>query len=181
MDKDITALRAVAHPVRLRITSLLTGTAMSAAEVARELGITHAAASYHLRLLRQAGEVEEAGEEVIRGGVAKRYRYPHDRGRDTEQPPEGGLATTDPDDWYAYQQAVRAEVVRRSRLFRPGQGRSFDLEGWVDAATWRQALELMEQASRLLHDANRPPGTAETVHVSATATLFRMRDVEESE
>ena len=33
------ALRAVAHPVRLQILSLLTGTEMSAAEVARRLVI----------------------------------------------------------------------------------------------------------------------------------------------
>ena len=50
-------LRAVAHPVRLRMLSLLTGTELSAAEVARELGITHANASYHLRTLLDAGEM----------------------------------------------------------------------------------------------------------------------------
>ena len=37
-DETTNALRAVAHPVRLRILSLLTGTELSAAEVARELG-----------------------------------------------------------------------------------------------------------------------------------------------
>src|SRR5262244_3975647 len=49
---------------------------MSAAEVARELDITHANASYHLRVLAEAGQVVEAGEERIRGGIAKRYRHP---------------------------------------------------------------------------------------------------------
>ena len=77
-DDDIQQLRAVAHPVRLRILSLLTGSAMSAAEVARELDLTHANASYHLRILLESGTVVEAGEERIRGGVAKRYRYPHE-------------------------------------------------------------------------------------------------------
>ena len=38
-------LRALAHPVRLRILSLLTGADLTAADVARELGITHANAS----------------------------------------------------------------------------------------------------------------------------------------
>ena len=68
----------MAHPLRLRMLSLLTGTAMSAAEVARELDITHANASYHLRILLESGEIVEAGEERIRGGVAKKYRYPHE-------------------------------------------------------------------------------------------------------
>ncbi|MGA9749818.1 MAG: helix-turn-helix domain-containing protein, partial [Nocardioides sp.] len=70
------AMRATAHPVRLRMLSILTGAAMSAAELARELEITHANASYHLRLLADAGLVVEAGEEKIRGGVAKRFRHP---------------------------------------------------------------------------------------------------------
>ena len=72
------ALRATAHPVRLQILSLLTGAEMSAAEIARELGIGHANASYHLRFLADADLVVEAGEERIRGGVAKRYRHPWD-------------------------------------------------------------------------------------------------------
>jgi DNA-binding transcriptional ArsR family regulator len=77
--EQISAMRAVAHPVRLRILSLLTGAEMSAAEIGRELGIAHASASYHLRVLAEAGEVVEAGEEHIRGGVAKRYRHPWQR------------------------------------------------------------------------------------------------------
>ena len=85
-DETTNALRAVAHPVRLRMLSLLTGTELSAAEVARELGITHANASYHLRTLLDAGELVIASEEKIRGGVAKRYRHPwqDDAVRDAE-------------------------------------------------------------------------------------------------
>src|SRR4051795_13608276 len=75
-DDAIANLRAGAHPVRLRILSLLTRASMSAAEVARELGLTHANASYHLRVLAEAGELVEAGEEKINSRVAKRYRHP---------------------------------------------------------------------------------------------------------
>ena len=67
--KAVSALRSVAHPVRIRILSLLTAEAMSAAEVARELGLTHANASYHLRVLHEAGEVVIESEEKIRGGA----------------------------------------------------------------------------------------------------------------
>ncbi|MEV1205735.1 winged helix-turn-helix domain-containing protein, partial [Microbispora rosea] len=38
-------LRALAHPVRLRMLSLMWGAPMSAAELSRELGISHALAS----------------------------------------------------------------------------------------------------------------------------------------
>src|SRR3954447_24386380 len=82
-SRSVSALRATAHPVRLRILSLLTASALSAAEIARELDLTHANASYHLRVLADAGAVVEAGEGKIRGGVAKRYRHPW------EQQPRG--------------------------------------------------------------------------------------------
>ena len=75
-DHDAVArLRATAHPVRLRMLSLLTAEAMSAAEVARALELTHANASYHLRQLHDVGALVVESEEKIRGGVAKRYRY----------------------------------------------------------------------------------------------------------
>jgi len=77
---DVRRLRATAHPIRLEMLSLLTGAELSAAEVARELGITHANASYHLRTLLDAGELVIASEEKIRGGVAKRYRHPWEKG-----------------------------------------------------------------------------------------------------
>ena len=54
-DERISDLRATAHPLRLRMLSLLTGAELSAAEVARELGVSQANASYHLRLLLDAG------------------------------------------------------------------------------------------------------------------------------
>src|SRR4029453_13180152 len=87
-----TALRATAHPVRLQIMSLLTGAPLTAAEVARELGLTHANASYHLRTLLAGGLIVPAGGERMRGGLAKRYRY--DAGPDMEQEKAGGPRPT---------------------------------------------------------------------------------------
>lgn len=46
-------LRANAHPLRLRMLSLLTGAPMSASDLARELDITQANASYHVVAWRQ--------------------------------------------------------------------------------------------------------------------------------
>ena len=183
MDPDpdaVSALRASAHPVRLRMLSLLTGTAMSAAEVARELGLTHANASYHLRVLLDAGELEVAGEERIRGGVAKRYRYPLERFR--EQAAAGAAVPRSsreaPEDQGAYVRAVALEIQRRLAA-QPETGRQnlhADLDGWVAPETWQRARALVEEAVLLLHDENRPPRTEGTVHVSATAWLFRTGD-----
>ncbi|TIC81588.1 helix-turn-helix domain-containing protein [Nocardioides sp. GY 10127] len=176
-SRKVAVLRALAHPVRLRMLSLLTGTAMSAAEVARELDLTHANASYHLRVLADAGELVVDGEEKIRGGVAKRYRYPHER---EGHPPEGeptadhgpGGSLGDPDvgrhEEVLFLRATATDLERRVLAAAPRRWSS-DLEGWVPPETWERAQELLREASRLLHDANRPPRTPGTVHVSATA------------
>ena len=99
------SLRALAHPVRLQILSLLTGAPMSAAEVGRELGLTHANASYHLRQLLAAGQLVEAGEETIRGGRAKRYRY------DVDAP---GATAPDAGERETFVRLLADELLRRS-------------------------------------------------------------------
>jgi DNA-binding transcriptional ArsR family regulator len=162
----VTRLRATAHPVRLRILSLLTAEAMSAADVARALGLTHANASYHLRQLHDVGELVVESEEKIRGGVAKRYRYDASRDVRAQRP---GV-----DERVAYARANALEVERRLQHAAPGASSSSDLETWVDVETWHRALDLLHEASHLLHAAARPAGTPDTVHVSATTQAFTM-------
>lgn len=54
-------MRAFAHPVRLALHELLLRAgAMTAADAAREVGISQALASYHLRQLAKYGFVEQA-------------------------------------------------------------------------------------------------------------------------
>jgi DNA-binding transcriptional ArsR family regulator len=113
LSQRVSSLRAIAHPVRLQILSLLTGTAMSAAEVARELNISHANASYHLRVLANAGQIEPAGEQKVRGGVAKRYRHPWEARPEEEQRERGSLAA---EDFLRNIHAVTDELERRSNL-----------------------------------------------------------------
>lgn len=166
-DTDAVArLRASAHPVRLRILSLLTAEAMSAAEVARALDLTHANASYHLRVLHDVGELVVEGEEKIRGGVAKRYRYDAAR-----QHPDRHSGV---DDRVAYARANAVEVERRLLGAGKGSATSSDLEAWVSVEAWHRALDLLHEASHLLHDEARPAGTADTVHVSLTTHAFTM-------
>lgn len=162
----VARLRATAHPVRLRILSLLTAEAMSAAEVARALDLTHANASYHLRVLLDAGELVVESEEKIRGGVAKRYRYDATR--------ELADRTSGVDDRIAYARANALEVERRLREIAFGAAHGSDLEAWVPVETWRRALDLLHEASLLLHAAARPAGTPDTVHISATSSAFTM-------
>ena len=168
-DGSTSRLRATAHPLRLSMLSLLTGAELSAADVARELEVTHANASYHLRVLEKAGLLEVAGEERIRGGVAKRYRHPW-RATSVEQVHEG-----DEQDSGGYVRAMAEELVRRHGD-RRRKGILVDAELWVDPEVWQEAQELVRRASELLHDAARPPRTSSTVHVNLTAAAFRMED-----
>jgi DNA-binding transcriptional ArsR family regulator len=163
----VAALRAMAHPVRLRILSLLTGTAMSAAEVSRELGLTHANASYHLRLLAQTGHLVEAGEEAIRGGRAKRYRY--DADRPVQTAPDTATAVQ-------FYDALAAELVRRARLRRHGGGRatSSDAELWVPPEAWGRAVDAVSATVEDLHRMAVPIRSADAVHVSVTTALFEL-------
>jgi DNA-binding transcriptional ArsR family regulator len=160
-------LRATAHPLRLRILSLLTGAELSATEIARELDVTHANASYHLRFLEKAGLIEVASEERIRGGVAKRYRHPW---RDSSV--NGG---EDAQERGAYVRAMADELVRRHGD-RRRKGIFVDAELWVEPEVWQEAHDLVQRASELLHDAARPPRTDGTQHVNLTAAAFRMED-----
>ena len=153
MTSDETAaLRATAHPLRLQILSILTGTAMSAAELARELGTTQANASYHLRVLAQAGEVVPDGEESIRGGVAKRYRHPWDQVRDPKAQPQNDHAQ--------HVRSMGQELSRRWSARKPRTKAVLsDAEMWVEPETWARVVALVEEASGLIHASARPPRT----------------------
>ncbi|WP_233625048.1 transcriptional regulator [Actinoplanes sp. ATCC 53533] len=166
-------LRAMAHPVRLRMLSLLTGSSLTAADVARELGLTHANASYHLRNLLSAGLIVQAGEERIRGGVAKRYRYDAERDRNRE----AMLGPHGVDTQRALFATVANELVRRTAEADWSVGGSMtDAEIWVDPEVWREIRDRIAQAGRDLHDAARPPRTPGTIRTSTTIAMFRMEE-----
>jgi DNA-binding transcriptional ArsR family regulator len=162
------ALRAMAHPIRLRIMSLLTGAPLTAAEVARELGISHANASYHLRNLLTGGLIVPAGEEKIRGGVAKRYRY--DARRDE------GIGPVPHEQLRADFGAVAEELMRRVRVARfATEGKLLaDADLWVEPETWRAIRARVFDAIQDLHDAARPPRTPGTIHTGTTVAMFEM-------
>ena len=161
-------MRALAHPVRLQIMSLLTGASLTAADVARELGLTHANASYHLRNLLAGGLIVTAGEERIRGGLAKRYRYDADRER-----PDGGQKTDD--QYRAMYAAIANELVRRTdEADWSDRSALTDAELWVDPEVWSEIRDRITQASKDLHNAARPPRTPGTLRTSTTIAMFRM-------
>lgn len=164
-------MRALAHPLRLRMLSLLTGGPSSAAVVARELGVSQANASYHLRQLLGAGLIVDAGEVAVRGGRARMYRYHPDPAESlhrerTAQTGEGGAAVVD---------ALTQELRRRYAMAdRTREGNVTDAEVWVDPDVWARTVTAVTDASTALHRAARPPRTENTIAVNMTAVLFAM-------
>ncbi|WZH38447.1 MAG: helix-turn-helix domain-containing protein [Microbacterium enclense] len=165
-------LRALSHPLRLRLLSLLTATALSAAEAGRELGVSQASASYHLRVLERAGLIRVVEVERVRGGEAKRYRHEASSQRyDVDVP----AVTRSPETEAEYIDALSDELRRRSRQRVDGPALSTDAELWLDPAVWRRIVQHVGEASALLHAAAQPPRTPGTVPVSMTAALFPLR------
>jgi DNA-binding transcriptional ArsR family regulator len=160
-------LRALSHPLRLRILSMLTGSAASAAELARELGLSHAAVSFHVRQLAAAGYLELAETRSVRGGQERRYRNR-----------VGGHEQWAGEDPRLTVQAAATELVRR--LADGGsRWRVFgDAELWVDPAAWKRVVDQIGAAVVDLHEAAAPPRTPGTLHVNATVMLFEIGDPE---
>jgi DNA-binding transcriptional ArsR family regulator len=73
---DLGAMRALAHPIRVRMVVLLRGEALSASDLARRLGIRFGSARFHLHQLVDADIARPAGERIERGGRALLFRVP---------------------------------------------------------------------------------------------------------
>ncbi len=161
------SLRAFAHPVRLRMLSLLSGRVLSATELGAELGIAHGSASYHLRQLAAAGLVELAEQRVRRGGTERKYRLAH----------SASLTGFDQQDRREFAASALAEARRRLPLADLTVPSTVgDAEVWLDAAAW---AELVERARLLMAELSgraRPAGTPGTRLVSMTVLWFALND-----
>ncbi|OLP69515.1 hypothetical protein BJM39_10550 [Salmonella enterica subsp. enterica serovar Javiana] len=171
-DGEITPIMALGHTTRLTILSLLTGSELSASDVARELGLTQANASYHLRYLLAAGLVEECAPVVIRGGAARRYRHPWRQGSHAD--PQ--VSHEDRAAWVA---AFASLMIHRFESYESHRGSSngsfTDAELWVEPHVWSRAVSLLDEASALLHASAKPPRSKGTIRASLNVAAFRMR------
>ena len=110
-----------------------------------------------------------AGEERIRGGIAKRYRYDADRERDTTPMPGAGAERQ------ALFVAVADELIRRTgQADWVARTAMTDAELWIDPAVWQQIQDRVMQAVLDLHDAAQPRHTPGTIRTSTTVAMFRM-------
>jgi DNA-binding transcriptional ArsR family regulator len=166
--RERSRLRVLAHPLRLQMLSLLTASPLSAMELSRELGVSQALASYHLRQLHAAGVTELAEVRPRRGGRERRYIYRPEP--DVPAAQRGGR-----EDQALFAEAIEVELRRRVREADGGAARlGVDAELWVDPDAWQSALDGVRAATGELHRQARPPRTPGTVRVSVSALLFTM-------
>lgn len=154
---------------------MLTAASLTATDVARELGISHATASYHLRQLEQAGLVVAFEGDIIRGGRERRYRQ---HVPDDQFSPR---ATWTGADLRMVIEALHAELTRR--VINPVHGSNAVIDGefWVPPEVWEQARAQIRAASELLYQAATPAGTPGAAHVSLTALLFQIAEDREAD
>ena len=153
--------------------SLLTGAPMTATEVARELGITHANASYHLRKLLVLYAVVVENEGGPGRGGSKRYRYDVER--------EHSRARTGAAEWPLDAQrgvylAMAEELSRRAGLLTEGRGAQADAELWVTPEVWQEAIATVGKVAYALHSAAQAPRAPGTIRTNTTIAMFHLKD-----
>jgi predicted ArsR family transcriptional regulator len=159
-------LRALVHPVRLRMMSLTWTGPQSAAELARELGISQALASQHLRRLAAVGLVELAEVRPDRGGQERRYQAVHDTSvPDQRQDGAPMLA-----------EVLSVNLRERAARRAPSEGVTTDAELWLSPDAWDDFRHRLAALLVNLHEEARAPRTAGTVHVGATVMAFPLRE-----
>ncbi|QBI55655.1 helix-turn-helix domain-containing protein [Streptomonospora litoralis] len=172
-EGDLAGLRLLAHPLRLRLLSLLTAQAMSAAEAARELGETQANVSYHLRRLHKGGLLEVAEEVAVSGGRARRYRHVPDSGPVAL----GAGPRADGADHRQVAAALAAELQRRAAHGRTGEPVHLtDAELWMAPEEWRRLRDDFSALGARLHEAARPAHTPGTIPTSTTVVMFALAE-----
>jgi DNA-binding transcriptional ArsR family regulator len=168
IQEQLIPLRAMAHPLRLQMLSLTTGAALSAAELAEELGIAHAAASYHARQLADAGlvqVVEDDGERSGPGRPPVRYRYDHRLGGHLDRSTDAEAL------WAATAQDMRRRVRMRTRHHVGA-----DAEVWLAPEDFEEARALAQQLSDLIHERAQRPRAQDAVHASMSVYAFELGD-----
>jgi DNA-binding transcriptional ArsR family regulator len=157
-------LRALGHPTRLRMLSLMWSGPLSAAALSAELGISHGLASQHLRTLDRAGLVELAEVRAKRGGRERLYRTVK------------GSPLSDRRDASPLLTEALVNNLRERLAVRTPDSESVvtDAELWVTPEVWAEYRTRLAELMASLHDLSQPPRTPGTTPIGATLMAFEM-------
>jgi DNA-binding transcriptional ArsR family regulator len=157
-------LRALGHPTRLRMLTMMWSGPMSAAGLATELGISHGLASQHLRTLDRVGLVELAEVRPKRGGRERLYRTVKGSPLSDQKDPQPLLV-----------EAMITNLRYRLTAWRPGEsGAVTDADLWLTPELWADARARLHDLTTEMHEQAQPPHTPGTVQVGVTLMAFEM-------
>ncbi len=162
--QDDPALRALAHPTRLRMLSLMWSAPFSAAGLARSLGISHGLASQHLHKLETAGLVEFSEERPRRGGRERLYRTVHGRHLSSRDDAAPMIA-----------EALASNMRFRASHRGPGTGVTVDADLWVQPEAWDSFVRELGALADRLHEQAQPPHSPGAIPVGATLMAARLK------
>ncbi len=156
-------LRALAHPVRLRMLSLMWAAPFGATGLASALNIGHGLATQHLRRLVDTHLVEPVEGRPARGGQERLF-----------QTVRGRVLSDRDDDAPLLAEALATNLRDRSHRRLPGPGVTVDADLWVSPAVWERFRTDLAALVDGLHDQARSPTDRDAVPVAVTIMTFRM-------
>jgi DNA-binding transcriptional ArsR family regulator len=157
-------LRALGHPTRLRMLSLMWSGPLSAASLSAELGISHGLASQHLRTLDRAGLVQLVEVREKRGGRERLYRTV--KGSPLSDRTDASPLLTE-----ALVHNLRQRLANR---VPDSEMVVTDAELWLDPAVWLDIRKRLRDLMHELHEHSQPPRTPGTSPIGATLMAFDM-------
>jgi DNA-binding transcriptional ArsR family regulator len=167
----VEAMRAVAHPTRLRMLELLRREALSASGLAKLLQIRFGSARFHLQKLVRAGLAQPAGERRVRGGRELLFSASPDVRVD--------LDPSAPDTIAAMHHALVTEVGRRLGAAAADQREGDSDLDLLSLSTIELTARDRAEAERIADEALRRirslggPRTANSEPVTLSLFLFR--------
>lgn len=179
---DARTIRALAHPLRLRILDLLGEYGpLTATEVSERVGESPANCSFHLRTLARYGYIEDAGGGAGRNRpwqISDRATYlnPVDAEPETVEAIAAAQAAIDA----AHQERVRAWRRRAPRAPKVWQRNTFEMsyETWLTPAEVKQlSAEFSAAIERVMQGRTKQPDEARVlVHAMAFPVGERLPD-----
>ncbi len=157
------ALRALAHPVRLRMLSLMWAAPFGATGLAAALGIGHGLATQHLRQLVDTHLVEPVEARPPGGGRERLF-----------QTVRGRVLSDRDDDAPLLAEALASNLRHRSHRRLPGPGVTVDADLWITPAVWDRFRTDLAALTDDLHQHAQPPSARDAVPVALTVMAFRM-------
>jgi DNA-binding transcriptional ArsR family regulator len=174
---DPRIVRALAHPMRLEILSIVEKRTASPKEIAREIGAPLTHVSYHVRQLAQMGLIKLERTTPRRGAVEHHYSMEGDPSitpeawRDAPEIAKQALVGATLGKVSAQVNAAAAEAgFSRGEAQLQRLSLELDEEGWREAST---AVEnLVSDLERIHNDAAERRKQEHGSHTSATAVLM---------